>query len=255
MIFTTMRLKSDAIYKLHCYDRSYKIVQAKIYEYSVKKVGEFVSPTFLTLFPIEGIAADEFPDQAGGRDLVIHAGFPDKIQDLDHGSDLVIIGILRLDCGQQRIDMLLQHRQFIQSGTVEDHIRFLLIREDPSALPALHRIPHGQCVLHRRTTGLIIPHRSAQQPQITGGDAVVIVQIQGQQGADIQLEDQTGLHMLRGQHRVQCVESLDDDNAVLLQPNASAVPLPLAGLEVELRQFDLLPFHQTAQVIPDQIGV
>ena len=45
-------------------------------------------------------------------------------------------------------------------------------------------------MLHRRSPGLVVPDNAPQEPQITGGNPVVIVQIQGQEGADNRAENQ-----------------------------------------------------------------
>ena len=134
------------------------------------------------LLPIEGITADEFSDQTGGRNLVVHVGFLNKIQYLDDISHLVVAFILRLDCRQQREDVLFQHRQLIERGSVEDHIRMLLIGENPPPLSPAHTVPHGEGALHRGAAGLVVPDDAPQQTQVRGCDAVVVIQIQGSSG-------------------------------------------------------------------------
>ena len=95
------------------------------------------------LFPVKAVSADELPNQTGGRDLIVHIGFQNIVQELDHSTNLVILLILRLDCGQQRVNMLFQHRQFIDGGAVDDHVGVLLEGEDPPPLPPLNTVPHG----------------------------------------------------------------------------------------------------------------
>ena len=69
---------------------------------------------------------------------------------------------------------------------------------------------------HAGSTGLVVPDNAPQQPQIAGGDAVVIVQIQGQQGADIHPENSLRVNTLRQQRRVQAVKSLHQNDGIHL---------------------------------------
>ena len=93
----------------------------------------------------------------------------------------------------------------------------LLIRENPPLLPLAHRIPHGQGVGHGGPPGLVVPDNPPQKAEVAGGNPVVIVQIQGQEGADIHAENQVLLHILWKQNRVQAVESFHNNNGVPVQ--------------------------------------
>ena len=83
----------------------------------------------------------------------------------------------------------------------------------------------------------------------------MVVQIQGQQGADIETEYPIVVDALGQQHRVQGVEALNDDDGIRRQPHGLAVPLPLAGLEVEMGQFDLLTVQQLFHVAGKQLRI
>ena len=118
--------------------------------------------------------------------------------------------------------MLLQHRQLIEQRAVEDHIGMLLIWEDPPLLPLAHRVPHCQCMGHRGSPGLIIPDDAPEEPEIAGGNPVVIVQIQGQQRADIHAENQIRIHILWQQRRVQAMQPLHQHHRVFVHLQALA---------------------------------
>ena len=106
----------------------------------------------------------------------------------------------------------------IQRGAVENHVRVFLIGENPPPLSPLNAVPHGQGVLNGSAPGLIVPDDPAQEPQIAGGDAVVIVQIQGKQWADIEAENQGFLHILRQHNFRQCRTAIKDATVNRLQP-------------------------------------
>ena len=97
----------------------------------------------MVVLSIETVAADEFADDAGGRDLVIHVGFVDVIKNLDHVADLVIAIIVRFNGGEQREDVLLQYGQLVEGGAIENNVGVFLEGEDPLFFATAHRIPHG----------------------------------------------------------------------------------------------------------------
>ena len=66
------------------------------------------------LYSVEGISADKFPHQTGGRYLVIHIRFLNIVQDFYNVPHLVKTVILRLNGRQQGENMLFQHRQLVQ---------------------------------------------------------------------------------------------------------------------------------------------
>ena len=66
-----------------------------------------------SLLPIEGIAADEFADDAGGGNFIVHVGFADVIENADDGTNLVVAAVLWHDLGEQWENVLLQNGQLI----------------------------------------------------------------------------------------------------------------------------------------------
>ena len=119
----------------------------------------------MTLFlSVERISPNKLPHQAGWRNLIVHIRLQNKVQDLDDGTDLLVTFILRLYRSEQGENMLLQHRQLIEGGAVEDHVGIFLIGEDPPPLPPADAVPHGQGMLHRCAPGLIVPDDPPQQP-------------------------------------------------------------------------------------------
>lgn len=205
--------------------------------------------------PVKRIPADELPDQAGGGDLVVHISLLNIVQDFYDVLHLVVAALLRLDGGKQGVDVLFQHGQLIERRAVEDHVRVLLEGEDPPLLPLLDGFPHGKGVLDRGAPGLVVPDDAAQQPQIAGGDAVVIVQVQGQQGADIEPENPCHVHILRQHDGIQSVQPLGDDDGILFQPQLLALPLPPARLKIEGGQLHGPASDEGGNVLAEQLAV
>ena len=151
--------------------------------------------------------------------------------------------------------MLFQHRQLIQRGAVENHVGILLIGENPPLFPPLHAVPHGKRMLHRRTPGLVVPDNAPQEPQVTGGNPVVIVQIQGQQRADVKAENQLFVHAFRQHGGVQTVKPLHNDDGIRFQTQPLAPPLPFSGEEVEGRKLHFPARQQRRHILPEQGAV
>ncbi len=205
--------------------------------------------------PVKGISADELPHEAGGRDLVLDIGLDDVVEHLDHGTHLVVVLLAGLDLQKKRVDILFEHRRLVQRGAVEDDVGVLLEGIDPPLLAATDRIPHGEGLTDRGTAGGIVPHGAAEQAQKAGGNAVVVVQIQGQKRADIHAEDQISVEVGGQERGIEPVQTLDDDDRGIGQAQAVSVPFPLAGFEVEVGELDLLPGQQSGQVSAEELGV
>ena len=141
------------------------------------------------LFAVEGIAADKFPNQTGGRDLVFYVGLLDEAEHLCDSQHFFIPGIIRSYFGKQIKDIALQHSQLIQRGAVEDDIRAFLEGVDPALFTLTHRIPHGEGALYRRAAGFVIANHSSQQAQEVCGDSRVVVHTQRDQRTDVELEN------------------------------------------------------------------
>lgn len=76
--------------------------------------------------------------------------------------------------------MLFQHCQLVEGGAVEDHVRILLEGEYPPLFALADRLPHGYGPLGGGSPGLVVPDNAADEPQVAGGDPVVVVQVQRQ---------------------------------------------------------------------------
>ena len=83
----------------------------------------------------------------------------------------------------------------------------------------------------------------------------MIVQIQGQQGADIQPEDKVRCYMLRQHGRIQAVKPLHNDNGVGMQPKLMSPPFPQSGLEIEGRQLHFFSCQQLRHILPEQLRI
>ena len=110
---------------------------------------------------VKGIAADKLTHQTGRRNLIIHIRFLYKVQNFDNRTNFIIAFVLRLNGRQQGENMLLQYRQLIQGGAVENHIRMLLIRENPPLLASADTVPHGKGTLYGRAPGFKVVSETA----------------------------------------------------------------------------------------------
>ena len=151
--------------------------------------------------------------------------------------------------------MLFQHSQLIQRGAVKNHVCMLLIGENPAFFAALDGFPHGYRSLDRGASGFIIPDNSPQEAQIAGGDTVVVVQIQGKQGADIELEDFLFVHTLGNHLGIQAVNSLYNDDRILTQGKLPVVPYPPSCGKVKAGQRRGVPRQQAGNVLPEHLCV
>ena len=151
--------------------------------------------------------------------------------------------------------MLFQHRQLIQRGAIENHIRIFLVGENPAFFTALYRIPHGDGALDGGAPGFIVPHNPPQQTQITGGNPIVVIQVQRKQRTDIEFEHLMLRHAIGHHLGVEAVDSLHNDNGIILQPQLLPVPLPFPGHKIKGWEHDLLPGKQRGNIRPEQGSV
>ena len=138
---------------------------------------------------IKRISADEFADDACGRDLVIDIRLVDIVEHFYHRADLLVAVLVWLDSAKKRENVLFEHGELIERRAVEDDVRLILEGQYPFALTAANRIPHCKCHLHRCPASGIIANRSAKKSQIACGNAVVIIEAEWQQRAYEDLED------------------------------------------------------------------
>ena len=80
----------------------------------------------------------------------------------------------------------------------------------------------------------------------------MIIQIQRQQRADIELENQVFFHVFREHYGIQTVKSLDNDHGIRRQRQNVSLPFSPAGDEVEAGKLHALPRQKTRHVIPEQ---
>ena len=221
----------------------------------MEKAAASAAAFYVRKLPVERIPPDKLPHQTGGGDFVVHVRLLNVVQDFDGVAHLVVALVLRLNRGEQGENVFFQHRQLIQRGAVENHVGILLIGENPPLFPPLDAVPHGERMLHRRPPGFVVPDDAPQEPQIAGGNAVVIVQIQWQQRADVKAENQLFVHTFREHSGVQAVKPLHDDDGIRFQTQPFAPPLPLPGEEVEGRKLHFPARQQRRHVLPEQGAV
>ena len=129
--------------------------------------------------------------------------------------------------------MLFEYGKLIKGGAVKDDIGIFLIGENPLFLSATHAIPHRESGLYRCTPRFIIAYGTAEQTKVACRDAVMVVEREGKQGADIHAENQVLTKAIGEKYGVQTMDAFDDDDSVFRQAQLVTYPFALAFFEVE----------------------
>ena len=138
---------------------------------------------------------------------VLAAHSQEVIQEFQQPLGLGILRRILGDAKEQRLRILLQHRQLIQESGVKHHVRAFLEWENISLLASPDRVPHADRILGGGTSGSGVPDHAAQKSSVCSRDLVVLVNIQLGQSADIDSK-LTLLWKSVGQAVVQAVDSL-----------------------------------------------
>ena len=168
---------------------------------------------------------------------------------------MVIAIVLGADSLKKWENVALEHCQFVERGAVKDNVCILLEGENPTLLTAANRIPHRERLLNRCASCFVVAHRAAQQAQISACNAVMVIEIERQQRADVHFEHLACVQFLGEQNGIEGVESLYDNNRILAQAQAMPYPLPLALFEVEGRDLHLFARKKLAEVNGEELGI
>ena len=101
------------------------------------------------------------------------------------------LGILRLILRyreKQGFRKRFQHRELVKRRGVEHHVRVLLEGEDMLLLPVPDRLPPGNRLHGGKPARSRVPHHPADFAVVGGGNAVVLINVEGGDGADINFE-------------------------------------------------------------------
>ena len=80
----------------------------------------------------------------------------------------------------------------------------------------------------------------------------MVIQVQGQQRTDIEFEHLVLRHSIGHHLGVEAVNSLYNDNGIILQPQLLPVPLPFPGHKIKGWEHNLLPGKQRGNIRPEQ---
>ena len=113
---------------------------------------------------------------------------------------------------------------------IKDCIGHFLIWEDPGLFAAADAFPHAECFGRFNTPELMITYNTAQEPDIRGPDAVVVVQIQTGQ-----CTDKDAVNGVLGDStrelRVQGVDAFEDQDVIRTKLQRDSLLFPVLGLE------------------------
>ena len=155
---------------------------------------------------------------------------------------------------EQRLHIGLEQGGLIDERRVEDHIRAVLEGEDVPLLPPPDGGPHLNGSPGAVAPGPGVPGDPPQEPGVGGGDAVVVVHIQGGQAADIDSELALPGQGI-GEGVVEAVDALDHQNVPRPQGQGVPVVLPDALFEVVVGELHGLPPQQAGHVLVELLHV
>lgn len=196
------------------------------------------------LISVEAVAADELAHDACGGNLVVNVCLVNVVKYFNHRSYLVVALVGGLDHGEQGINVLFKNCKFIESGAIEDNVGIFLIGEDPSFLAAANRIPHRESSLNAGASCLKVAYRAAKQTKIAGGNPVMVVEAKGKKGTDEHSEDKLRIKLLGEKHRIEAVNTLNDDYRILVKTKLMSRPYAPSELEAEGGDFHLFAIQK-----------
>ena len=149
---------------------------------------------------------------------------------------------------------MLQDRQFIVQGSVEHAVRVFLIGKDVLFLTAADAGPDFERLFGRIGAELLITHDAAQQADVRGPDAVVVIQVQAGEGTDEYLVDFIG-----GQHfadlGIQAVDAFQDDDLTGNQRGRRSEVILFAGFEIVFRHENLFTVQQGVERFRKELDI
>ena len=114
---------------------------------------------------IKTISAYELAHDACGGNFVLDVGFLNVVEESDHGTNLLIALVTRLNLLEKGIDILLNYGKFIEGRAIENNVGIFLIWENPSFLAASNRIPHIEGSLNGRATVFEVTNRATEKSE------------------------------------------------------------------------------------------
>ena len=202
------------------------------------------------------MAVDEFAEDGGrrdGGDLCRREG-DDVVEELQHAGGLGVGWGRRRDPAQERLGVVFQDGQLEDVGRIEDGVGILLEREDVAVLPASDALPPHDCVLRNDATGAVVTDHATEHSVVGGGDVVVFVDGEGCESRCIDTED-LGRVDSRYHGRIQGMDTLHDEDVLLVELHHVAAEATPSFLEVEAGNFDRLAFQELVELLSEEVQV
>src|SRR5687767_10066705 len=151
-----------------------------------------------------------------------------------------------LHLSQERLGKWLERGQFVCKRRVEHHIRIFLEREDVPLLTAPHGFPAADGLRGAVAAFTRVTHNATDESRVSGGNAVVAVQVQLSQSRDVDPKYFI-LQIVGDKSRIKAVDTFQDDG--LSTSKLDNIPrLAHPGLEVVARQLNFISPDQFFQI-------
>ena len=114
---------------------------------------------------------------------------------------------------QKRLGVSLHDGEFEDEGGIESGVGIFLEGENPFFLPPAHTRPASDGLDGGGVAIFMIAHDAAKQAVVGGGNPVMVVDAEGGEGRDVDLEYVVGGESA-GEFRVKAVDTLDKEDVV-----------------------------------------
>ena len=187
----------------------------------------------------EYASADELPQQRVVRDILVVLDHVEELEEREEPLCFRVLLRLLRDLLEQRRCVLLQDADLIDMHRVDEDVGFSVVREYVDVLTRPYVRPRLDRLLRRVAAELVVADDTSQHPGVCDRDAVVIVDVQLRQRADIYLELLLVID-LRSELLVQSMYAFDNDRRARLDRSDALAEYLLALDEIECRQVGLL---------------
>jgi len=197
-------------------------------------------------------SSNEFPQDRGvGNGIRGHGTEKGKQieQMLCHG----VVGAVGGEGFEQGFGVRAQDVEFEEQAGVEHNVGFFLIGEDILVFAVSDAGPLFEGAFDGKGSEMIVADDAAQQACLSGGDAVAGVDVQKEEGADIDFENVVFGGGEAEQVGVEGMDALEDQDMAGIHAHIVAEGLTLAGGKVEFGQFDFFAGDEAVQVVVEQI--
>ncbi len=160
----------------------------------------------------------------------------------------------RADDLQQRLRVAFEHRNLVEERGVERGVRQLLVRKDMLLFTRSYARPAQDRILSRHTAELVVAHHPPQQAVVARRHLRMLVDGDGGQDRDIELEF-LRIGNLRRKGRIQAVDAFHDQHIVVRQLEVLSFELACARGEVVFRNLDALAGEELFELLVQERNI